>query len=80
MKKERPCLWVLRASLLAVFTVKKLATVKSHTDTGVEMLRVSIEELFQELTRHNSGEKFYRGSVCEGRQVQVVSVTDRCRL
>ena len=26
MKKERPCLWVLRASLLAVFTVKKLAT------------------------------------------------------
>ena len=54
--------------------------VKSHTDTGVEMLRVNIEELFQELTRHNSGEKFYRGSVCEGRQVQVVSVTDRCRL
>ena len=51
--------------------------VKSHTDTGVEMLRVNIEE---QLTRHNSGEKFYRGSVCEGRQVQVVSVTDRCRL
>ena len=25
-KKERPCLWILRASLLAVFTVKKLAT------------------------------------------------------
>ena len=59
---------------------KSKMTVKSHTDTGVEMLRVNIEELFQELTRHNSGEKFYRGSVCEGRQVQVVSVTDRCRL
>ena len=50
--------------------------VKSHTDSGVEMLRVNIQE---ELKRHNSGEKFYRGSECEGRQVQVVSVTDRCR-
>ena len=62
------------------FTESILFSVKSHTDTGVEMLRVNIEELFQELTRHNSGEKFYRGSVCEGRQLQVVSVTDRCRL
>ena len=50
--------------------------VKSHTDTGVEMLRVNIYEL----SEYDSGEKFYRGSVCEGRQVQVVSVKDRCRL
>ena len=50
--------------------------VKSHTDTGVEMLRVNTWEL----SEHISGERFYRGSVCEGRQVQVVSVKDRCRL
>ena len=73
--EQRPCGKEVSIHVAALLTV-----VKSHTDTGVEMLRVNIEELFQELTRHNSGEKFYRGSVCEGRQVQVVSVTDRCRL
>ena len=40
------------------------------------MLRVNIYEL----SEHDSGEKFYRGFVCEGRQVQVVNVKDRCRL